>query len=120
MLNRWHLSTSVDFEVPITDKLWWRSVFPLAYEAETHAPVDRQRSEEVLLSFIYKESAFSPRAISPLCNGLMQLLKRPLDHFIDHHDPISLIQKAVMLRQDCRRFQRVTMIITFGFCLYLA
>ena len=57
---------------------WWRSVYPLAYEALVHqASKSHKISPELILSFIYKESAFAPRAIShAYAMGLMQLLEK--------------------------------------------
>ena len=80
-IHKWKLSRdpSKRREIPNTsDHEWWRSVFPLAYEVETHrASVETGIDQEVILSFIYKESAFSPRAIShAYAMGLMQLLQK--------------------------------------------
>lgn len=96
-LHRWLLSRSPSKlrEIPVaSDHLWWRSVFPLAFEVETHrASQETEVSQELLLSFIYKESAFAPRAIShAYAMGLMQLLEKTAKALHPDQAPPNLLQ----------------------------
>jgi soluble lytic murein transglycosylase-like protein len=80
-LHSWSISQSISRlrEVPSVDEHeWWRSVYPLAYETLTHQASQKTGiTQEILLSFIYKESAFAPRAVShAYAMGLMQLLEK--------------------------------------------
>ena len=62
----------------VENQQWWRSVYPIAYEPFVHqASKTHKISSELILSFIYKESAFAPRAVShAYAMGLMQLLEK--------------------------------------------
>lgn len=62
----------------LEDEQWWRSVFPLAFQEDVLKASEKTGlSREIILSFIYKESAFEPRAVShAYAMGLMQLLEK--------------------------------------------
>ncbi len=77
----------------VDDHQWWRSVYPLAYQNFVQQASEAYKvSPELILSFIYKESAFAPRAISPAyAMGLMQLLEKTAIALHPDQDPPNLL-----------------------------
>ena len=103
-LLRWALSHSFQRrKTPpqINEATWWMLMYPRAFsQAVRAASMESGIAQVKLLSFIYKESAFDDKAISPAyAMGLMQLLektaralhpKAPPPHLLDPQENVQL------------------------------
>ena len=99
-LNRWSLSSHprrLRSAPLLSDETWWRNVFPLAFRVEVETASHMSGVEQTTIwSFIYKESAFYPRAISPAyAMGLMQLLEKTAQALHPEKPSPNLLNPAI-------------------------
>ena len=99
-LLRWALSQSGERRrqpPQLSEAQWWMLLYPRAFNDEVkRASQSAGVSQVKLLSFIYKESAFDPQAIShAYAMGLMQLLEKTARALHPDEPPADLLNPGV-------------------------